>query len=703
MKYFLTAIFFLCIVAMPQFLRAQDDMEPDELFTGDLDGIKRRGELRVLATATPDLDEIPRRISPRAYDRVFLSDIAESQGLVLKYVYVEKFSDLIPALREGRGDIIADNISITKERRKLVDYTIPLSSVQDQIVVRKNNNKIRAESDFAGKNIYVEAGTTYLDSLNWLKAKIPSLQITPVDACDTESLLFSVASGEIDAAIADTNYVMSYLSFREDIKVVYTFPQKTYTGWAVRKNSPQLLKVLNDYLVVSLHKYTDHILKGDLPEIKKRKFIRILTRNNPACYYISRGQFAGFEYELAKEFANEQKLYMLVIVPPKWSDMIPWLIEGKGDIAAAMITETNERMNMKGISFCAPYAENRDRVIGRANEKPFKSTKDLKGRTIWVRKNSSYWEPLCELKASGVDFTLQEAPETLETFEIIDMVSKGEYDLTVADEHILKQELMRRNDIKELFSLNNLSYHHWLVRSGDVKLKDAIDKFFKREYKQTFYNVVYNRYFKSTKETEAHSESYNQDELRVSRYDHLIKKYSSQYGFHWLLISSQICQESCFDPNKISYAGTIGLMQVAPATGKEVGFRELKKPENNIHAGVKYMHKMKGRFPLSLPEQERDYFSLASYNAGYGHVLDARRLAIELGLDPDRWFNNVEKTIQLLADPKYSSKAKYGYCRGEEPAGYVRCIIMRYRAYKQEDSGKRANAFDKKQRDEKTD
>jgi len=165
MNYFRLALIAFSMAAA-QLLAAQDDVEPDELFTGDLDGIKRRGELRVLVTGTPDLDEIPRRISPRSYDRIFLSDIAESQGLVLKYVCVEKFTDLIPALNEGRGDIIADNISITREHRKFLDYTVPLSSVQDQIVAAKNNDAVRNEADLAGKTIYVEAGTTYVNSLN---------------------------------------------------------------------------------------------------------------------------------------------------------------------------------------------------------------------------------------------------------------------------------------------------------------------------------------------------------------------------------------------------------------------------------------------------------------------------------------------------------------------------------------------------------
>ncbi|OGV31247.1 MAG: hypothetical protein A2020_01330 [Lentisphaerae bacterium GWF2_45_14] len=662
--------------------------ESEALFTGDLDAIKKRGELRILVTATPELDEMTRRISPREYDRIFLSDIAENMNVVLKYVYVEKFSDLIPALRDGRGDIIADNISITGARKKLVDYTMPISSTQDQIVAAKSNRKVKSENDLANKNIYVEADTTYVGSFNWLKNKIPSLRMTSEKSCDTESLLYKVSSGEVELAIADTNYTLGYLSFRDDIKIVYTFPHKIFTGWAVRKNCPALLKTLNDYLSVYLPKYKDHILKGDLPELKKRKFIRVLTRNNPSCYYIQRGQFAGFEYELARKFAEEQKLYLIMIVPPKWDDMIPWLIEGKGDIAAALISKNTERLNMKEISFCAPYCENNDRIVGRISDRPFKSSASLKGRTVWVRRDSSYWEPLSELKASGINFTLKAAPETLETFEIIDKVAKGEYDLTVSNEHIFKLELMRRDDVKELFRFEKTERHHWLVRSEDVLLKKAVDQFFKREYRQTFFNVVYNRYFKYSKQAAAHSESYKGSDIRVCSYDPIIKEYSSKYDFNWLLVCAQICQESGFDHTKESYVGAIGLMQVMPATGREMGFKDIKNPTNNVHAGVKYLHKMRTRFPENLPDSEREFFSLASYNVGLGHVIDARRLAREMNLDPNRWFNNVETAIQLLSRPQYASRAKYGYCRGGEPVLYVRKIIQRYRAYKQDEANK---------------
>ena len=75
------------------------------------------------------------------------------------------------------------------------------------------------------------------------------------------------------------------------------------------------------------------------------------------------------------------------------------------------------------------------------------------------------------------------------------------------------------------------------------------------------------------------------------------------------------------------------------------------------------------------------WFTLAAYNAGHGHVEDARRLARQKGWDGDRWFDNAEKAMLLLSKEKYAAKARYGYVRGIEPVSYVRNIRQRYRAY----------------------
>ena len=118
-----------------------------------------------------------------------------------------------------------------------------------------------------------------------------------------------------------------------------------------------------------------------------------------------------------------------------------------------------------------------------------------------------------------------------------------------------------------------------------------------------------------------------------------------------------------------------------PETAKSMGFTNLENPETGIHAGVKYLDWLRERFDEELPFSERVWFTLASYNAGYGHVIDARRLARQQGWNPDEWFDNVEQAMLLLSKKEYARKAKHGYVRGREPVRYVVNIRDRFNAY----------------------
>ena len=167
----------------------------------------------------------------------------------------------------------------------------------------------------------------------------------------------------------------------------------------------------------------------------------------------------------------------------------------------------------------------------------------------------------------------------------------------------------------------------------------------------------------------------------ISPYDDLVKKESLKYGLDWRLITSQMYQESRFNPKARSFAGAQGLLQVMPRTGRQFGYTNLTKPENGVAAGLAYLDWLEQRFPARLDLAEKLYFTLAAYNAGHGHVEDARRLAQRLGKDPDKWFGHVEDAMLLLAKPQYARQARYGYVRGSEPVKYVREIKNRYLGY----------------------
>jgi membrane-bound lytic murein transglycosylase F len=272
-------------------------------------------------------------------------------------------------------------------------------------------------------------------------------------------------------------------------------------------------------------------------------------------------------------------------------------------------------------------------------------------------------------------------PDNVETEDILAGVEEGIYDLTMCDSHLLDIERAYGRRLKAALSIKP-SALGWAVRKDNSELLAALNEYIKEEKGGLFFNMMKKRYFKSTRAVARAKDSTRVGlSGQLSPYDELAKKYASQYGQDWRLITAQMYQESKFDPEAVSWVGAQGLMQVMPGTGQQLGFTDLHEPREGIHAGVKYMHQLINRFDHNLPMEERIRFALASYNAGYGHVLDARRLAREMGWDPNRWFGHVEQAMRLLSQPDYYERARYGFCRGGQPVHYVKHIQNFYDAY----------------------
>ena len=405
----------------------------------------------------------------------------------------------------------------------------------------------------------------------------------------------------------------------------------------------------------------------------------MITRNNAANYFLYKGQLLGFEYELAKQFAKKLKLHLEIIVPPDNENMIDWLTQGKGDFIAASLSPTKSRLS-KDIKFSRHYLKTKHQLVQRKNDSEITSLEQLNNRSIAIRKDSSYLETIEKIKNSGIKVEIEFVPEELETEDIINRVAIGQYDLTVADGHLLDLELLWRDDIKSSISLSDTKKLGWITRNNNPKLLKAINSFHRKNYKSLVYNLTYQKYF--VRATHTTSDKLNESEDSIlSPYDNLVKQYASQYGFDWKLITAQMYQESRFNPNAKSWVGAQGLLQVMPKTGKEFGFTNLKEPKTGLHAGIKYMQWVQNRFDSELPVKDRMWFTLAAYNAGIGHVRDARRLARRMGWNANRWFNSVERAMLLLRLKKYHRQSRYGFVRGREPVHYVRNIKQHYEAY----------------------
>ncbi|MGD8956354.1 MAG: transporter substrate-binding domain-containing protein [Chromatiaceae bacterium] len=673
-------------LAAPQPTGLESDLEGDagQIYTGDLDALRQKGRLRILIPANiGGVFYLPREGWPVDEQHRAAERFARSQGLQPELVPVEGLAQMIPALLAGRGDIIAANLTVTETRRERIAFSLPLTHVRQQVLVTSTRDDIQGDRDLAGRRVMVDPSSVFWERLTQLREKYPALELIarPAEMSDEEEL-DAVADGRVDATVRDSNVAGMYLGYRDDLKVAFELPGNDAIAWGIRRESPQLRAALDQFLHLELPvdgrnaRHTD-----DFDGIKRRRVLRVLLPNNAASYFLYRGELHGFEYELAKAFADAHQLRLEVIVPDTHEQLLDWLRNGRGDVAAGFL-EPSAALKARGLAFSRNYHyAARHLVMSVDGEQGDRQT--LAGLTITVRRSSPYWSDLVKLQRGGAAFELIAAAEDIETEELIARVAIGDIEATVADGHLLDIELARGLPVRSAMKLSEERGHSVAVRDQNQKLLAALDDFIKAQYRGLVYNVLYKKYFTNPRQVRnlAAGRLGGDNGEGLSPYDEITRRYADEYGFDWRLITAQMYQESRFDPAAKSFAGAEGLLQVMPRTAKFMGFGDISGPEEGIHAGVKYLQWVRDRFEPTLPFNERMWFTLAAYNAGHGHVQDARRLARQKGWDGDRWFEHTEKAMLLLSKDRYAKKARYGYVRGIEPVSYVRNIRRRYRAY----------------------
>jgi membrane-bound lytic murein transglycosylase F len=652
---------------------------PVYVVKGDLAEVKSKGAIRFLVHGEPDY--LPRAGDPREAERALAEDLARKLGLTAVFVPVAEQDDLITELNEGRGDVIVGSLAITAERSKRIAFSRPIRFIDQLVVVRAADTDIQQLSDLAGKEVTVREGSSYAESLR--AAKVKDIKIKPAPGTlQTLDLLQKVGSGEEKITVADSDLFAAATAFAPNIRSPFKLVEKQPIAWGLRRNNPDLKAAIDAFLVENaLRPSEDEAYFADLAEIKKRKMIRVLTRNASTTFFIYKGEQLGFEYELAKEFAKSIGVLLELVIPPSREALLEFLESGKGDLIAAGMTRTPERE--KKFVFSAPYQFVNELLIVPAKDKTTKGLPDLKGKAISVRKSSSYYETLMNFRDS-LGFKIDLLPEDMETEDILAQVAAGKIAATVADSNIVNLELTYNNNIRSVGPLGDIMEIGWVMRKNQPAFKTELDAFMKKLYKGTFYNIMVRKYFKDSKGGRADQKLRADRGGRLSPYDDLVKKHSRTQELDWRLMTAQMYQESRFDPKAKSWVGAKGLMQVMPRTGQELKIYDLENPDQGILAGTKVMARYSNYFNSpEISAKDRIRFALASYNCGPGHVFDARDLAKEMGLNPNKWFGHVEKSMLLLSKKDVAKKVRYGYCRCEEPVNYVSEIQNRYDHYVQ--------------------
>jgi membrane-bound lytic murein transglycosylase MltF len=422
---------------------------------------------------------------------------------------------------------------------------------------------------------------------------------------------------------------------------------------------------------------------GDLDVLAARRAIRVLVPYSKTLYFedlgcvqrgISYDFMHAFEDALNKKLGRAEVRVHVVFIPVPRDRLIPMLLSGEGDVVAANLTVTPERS--RSVDFVTPAASGvREIVVTGPGAPALHSLDDLAGQQVYVRRSSSYYQSLTALNESFrsrrlAAIRLREAPERFETEDLLEMVNAGLVPIVVADDYLARfwHRVYPDLEVREDLVLRTEGDIAFAIRKNSPKLKAELDAFTVTHREGTLFgNVTLQKYLQQTRWAK---NAVSEEELK--KFDTMVslfRKYGAQYRINWLLMAAQGFQESQLDQTRRSAVGAIGVMQIMPATGREMQVGDITQLEPNIHGGVKYVRRMVDAYYKNEPMDalNKMLFAFASYNAGPQRIRGLRKEAAALKLNPNVWFDNVE----IVAARRI----------GRETVQYVSNIYKYYIAY----------------------
>lgn len=419
----------------------------------------------------------------------------------------------------------------------------------------------------------------------------------------------------------------------------------------------------------------DHAKKELITSHKKE--LVFVTHSGPTTYYMNAdNEFSGIEYDLAtlfvKDFAPEYQIKFLLV--NSISDVIPTLLKGKANIAAANLTVTKLRQQL--VQFSKPYQETQQQLVynNEVDDKP-KNIAAISGRKIAVPAGTSFAERLSQIQEKEPSLHWHAVKQT-NSETLLDEVAGGVLDFTVADSYLIALMQNYYPNLEVAMPLGNSEKIAWaLPKNADPTLVKKVNLFFDKIQKDGTLRNLIDRYYGNSKRlnTLDITNFLKLTDSLLPKYSHLFKQAQEITGIDWRLLAAVSYRESHWNTYSTSPTNVRGLMMLTENTADLMGVTDRLDPKQSIPAGAKYIVKMIEAVPERIPEPDRTYMALAAYNIGYAHVEDARILAKRLKLNPDSWAD-VKKTLVLLNNPEYYVDAKFGYASGGAPVIFVESI-----------------------------
>lgn len=426
----------------------------------------------------------------------------------------------------------------------------------------------------------------------------------------------------------------------------------------------------------------------DLPQMKDSGELVVLTLNSSISYFDYRGEPMGFQYELAKQFAQSLGVKLKVKTARNTKELVHMLQQGEGDLIAYPLPISKKLKD--SIAFCGEDIITHQVLVQRNSTKNLKAltnVTELIGKNIYV-KPGKYLNRLKNLnKELGGGILIHEVSNDSITIEdLIMQVSNGTIDYTICDNDLARLNKTYYINLNISLPVSFDQRASWAVRKTSPLLAEAANEWHKTNMTSPAYKASTKRYFENSKRL-PHGPILSIKDGKISHFDHLFKKYADEIEWDWRVIASLAYNESNFDTTAVSWVGAKGLMQLMPKTARAMGVPEGKEQnaEESIKAATKYLALLAKSFSKVTDPNEKIKFILASYNAGIGHVFDAMALAEKYGKNRYVWNDNVETYILLKSNEEYFNDpvCKNGYFRGRETYNFVKDILGRAEMYKE--------------------
>ena len=431
------------------------------------------------------------------------------------------------------------------------------------------------------------------------------------------------------------------------------------------------------------------LVERDLGDIRGGGTLRMISFYNSHSYFVHKGGQAGFDYELLYRFARERGLTLEVVVAAPGADLITMLNTGQGDVVCT--GDPPEAEWGRWVRWTRPTNFVRKVVVTSEATPPVSTLTDLTGRRVMLPDGDPFRAELLDLlHARSLRPHVVGAPPRVGPEELLGLVREGRADVIVVDDLMALAAQVHAPGLQLGPQLGRRRPAAWLVRENSSDLLAALNQFLKEHFslaasgrprRSRDYGIIHERYFSNhITIRDFRTADHRPDKSgRISIYDTEVRRQARAAGLDWRLVSALMFQESRFDPLAVSQADARGLMQVLPrVAGAQAD--SLYEPTANIRAGIRLLSTAWRRYAY-LDSLDRVRFTLAEYHAGFGHMNDARRMALDLGRDPNAWAGGLASTLPLLMEKRWYSGARHGFYGGRRTVTYVHEILGRYRAY----------------------